>query len=294
MTDAGIPNFRQADGSQRGAGELLRIERERQGLSVEALSSIIKVVPAKIQALESGDFSALDDANFVRALAQTVCRALRMDAGPVLASLPPAQPARLHDEHAPLNQPLPQPGSSALFSVRGVGVGFSGLLGRKWFWPLCIVIAAALVWWWPSSWGWSSWKTPVVASAVLPASSVVPSRVEATVAISAVPLTEELAASEPLMATVVSDSVSEPVVTVSGMTVVMVASQPSWVELTESLSGRKLFARLVSAGERIELSGMPPFEAVIGNADGVRIEVAGRLLDLVPHVRNNVARLTVP
>ena len=72
MTEAGFTALRQQDESQRSAGEQLRVERERQGLSIEVLSSIIKVVPAKIQALEAGDLTALIKADGT----ETVCTLL--------------------------------------------------------------------------------------------------------------------------------------------------------------------------------------------------------------------------
>lgn len=312
MTEAGFTALRQQDESQRSAGEQLRVERERQGLSIEVLSSIIKVVPAKIQALEAGDLTTLGDANFTRALAQTVCRTLRMDPSPVMAALPPAQPARLHDEHAPLNQPLPQPGATALFSVRGVGSGVSDLLKRKWFWPLCILLAAVLVWWWPEAWeGPAAWWTsdstvtssspvqtivvppaPAVTAAITPTASALPQNVQAP-----------LAASEPVVSTVVQPvapvvvQMAETVAEAGSLSEVSVrleATQPSWVELTETQGGRKLFSRLMAAGETVDLMGAPPIEAIIGNAEGVRVIVAGQVTDLAPHVRNNVARLTLP
>ena len=69
------------------AGRLLREARERQGLHIVALAAMIKVAPKKLEMLEADRLDALPDATFARALAQTVCRALKVDAGPVLALL---------------------------------------------------------------------------------------------------------------------------------------------------------------------------------------------------------------
>jgi cytoskeleton protein RodZ len=155
MSEMGLAGLKQVDAGQRTAGQLLRAERERHGLTIEQLSAVIKVAPAKIEALEGDRIDHLADANYTRALAQTICRALRMDASPVLKALPAAQPARLHDEHAPLNQPLPQSGVSPLFSVRGVWGSAALITRRKWFLPLCILIAAAAVLWWPAGWSFT-------------------------------------------------------------------------------------------------------------------------------------------
>ena len=66
------------------AGRLLREAREKQGLHIAALAAAIKVAPKKLELLESDRFDALPDATFTRALAQTVCRALKIDPAPVL------------------------------------------------------------------------------------------------------------------------------------------------------------------------------------------------------------------
>ena len=62
---------------EEAAGSLLRQARESQRMSIEHLASVVKVPVGKLQALESEDWSTLSDPNLARALAMTVCRALR-------------------------------------------------------------------------------------------------------------------------------------------------------------------------------------------------------------------------
>ena len=66
------------------AGSLLRAAREKQGLHIAALAAAIKVSQRKLEALEGDRYDELPDATFTRALAQTVCRTLKVDARPVL------------------------------------------------------------------------------------------------------------------------------------------------------------------------------------------------------------------
>ena len=66
------------------AGALLRQARQAQGLHIAALAAAIKVTPRKLELLEADRYDELPDATFVRALAQTVCRSLKIDAAPVL------------------------------------------------------------------------------------------------------------------------------------------------------------------------------------------------------------------
>jgi cytoskeleton protein RodZ len=71
------------------AGGVLRQARLAQGLSMDALAAAIKVTPRKLELLETDQVEQLPDATFTRALAQTVCRTLKIDAKSVLALLPP-------------------------------------------------------------------------------------------------------------------------------------------------------------------------------------------------------------
>ena len=77
------------------AGRLLREARQAQGLHIAALASAIKVAPRKLELLEADRLDELPDATFTRALAQTVCRSLKIDAAPILALLPPPSGHRL-------------------------------------------------------------------------------------------------------------------------------------------------------------------------------------------------------
>ncbi|MDE2593067.1 MAG: helix-turn-helix domain-containing protein [Burkholderiales bacterium] len=88
------------------AGLMIRQAREAQGIEIDTLASIIKVPAAKLQALESDDRAVLPDANFNRALAMTVCRALKIDPSPVLALMPAAVAVALASNKPPLNQPF--------------------------------------------------------------------------------------------------------------------------------------------------------------------------------------------
>jgi cytoskeleton protein RodZ len=87
MSDAGedlLPS------SGATAGAMLREAREKRGLHIAALAASIKVTPRKLEALEADRYTDLPDMTFTRALAQTVCRVLKVDPEPVLAKLPAA------------------------------------------------------------------------------------------------------------------------------------------------------------------------------------------------------------
>jgi cytoskeleton protein RodZ len=155
------------------AGRLLRAARERQGLHIAALAASIKVTQKKLELLEADRFDALPDATFTRALAQTVCRALKIDHVAVLGLLPPPASHRLEQVGEGLNAPFRErPGAS----VQGDGSSFTF---NAVFWGTTLVlVAAAVLYFLPSGWlsmlGWrkdGTATTPAVVEAA-PASAL--------------------------------------------------------------------------------------------------------------------------
>ncbi len=87
------------------AGAMLRAAREQRGLPVDELAAMLKVTSRRLELLETDQFDQLPDPVFVRGLAQTICRTLKIDPGPVLALLPRLPGQRLDQIHVGLNAP---------------------------------------------------------------------------------------------------------------------------------------------------------------------------------------------
>ena len=98
---------------EASAGGLLRQAREAAGVELSALAVALKVSVKKLEALEADRLDLLPDAVFVRALASSVCRALKIDAAPVLAKLPQTVAPRLDRDESGLNTPFHTPGDVA-------------------------------------------------------------------------------------------------------------------------------------------------------------------------------------
>ena len=136
------------------AGRLLREARERQGLHIAALAAAIKVAPKKLELLEADRFDELPDATFTRALAQTVCRALKIDPAPILKLLPPPLGHRLEHVGTGLNAPFRErPGP--LVQRDGSSVTLSPV-----FWVTALLLIAAVgLYFAPSGFfGMSHWR----------------------------------------------------------------------------------------------------------------------------------------
>ena len=66
----------------------------------------------------------------------------------------------------------------------------------------------------------------------------------------------------------------------------------SWVEVRDA-SGDIIFSRTNRAGSVQEVTGKPPYKLVVGNARNVKLEYRGEAVDLAPHTKVSVARLTL-
>jgi cytoskeleton protein RodZ len=139
------------------AGRLLREARERQGLHIAALAASIKVTQKKLELLEADRFDALPDATFTRALAQTVCRALKIDPAAVLGLLPPAGGYRLEQLGEGLNAPFRERPGVVQRDAPSFAFGWA-------FWLTTLILVASVVLYFlPSGWlsiaGWRSRST---------------------------------------------------------------------------------------------------------------------------------------
>ena len=103
--------------SEPTAGALLRQAREAAGMHIAALAVSLKVPVKKLEALEQDRFDLLPDAVFVRALASSVCRTLKLDAAPVLGLLPQTTAPKLTYQGSGINAPFRTPGEGPSPSV---------------------------------------------------------------------------------------------------------------------------------------------------------------------------------
>ena len=261
------------------AGSLLRQARLAQGLHIGALAASIKVTQRKLELLESDQFDQLPDATFTRALAQAVCRTLKVDAAPVLALLPPPLSHRLEQVSEGLNTPFAdRPGR--LVPREWASVATPAL----WLAAL-LVLGTAVVYFLPAGWSFVPKVSDVKATVAVPAPAA---------ASMAVPLVEttappQAAASEPAAAA--PPAASEPVPNAAAARLVEVrTTASSWIEITDA-SGQAVLSRLLQAGEAVPLDGALPMKVRIGNASGTQLSFRGQPVALAPFTRDNIARL---
>lgn len=66
-------------------------------------------------------------------------------------------------------------------------------------------------------------------------------------------------------------------------------SAESWIEVYDAL-GKKLYINLAKPGEKISLTGTPPFSVKLGNARAVSVNFNGKPFDTSKHTKAGVAR----
>lgn len=69
-------------------------------------------------------------------------------------------------------------------------------------------------------------------------------------------------------------------------------SDRSWVRVQDA-NGKVVVDKIFKGGDAEEVTGKAPFTVVIGNAKATRLAYNGKEIDLAPHTRATVARMTV-
>lgn len=299
------------------AGTLLRQARQAAGVHVAALAVALKVPAHKLEALEEDRYEVFTDVVFLRALASSVCRTLKVDAAPVLALLPTSSAPRLAVDHG-INASF-KDGSARASSASGSAISRS-VIGVV----LVLLLAALAMVFVPRAVDQSASagkpataqpgavvETPAAAPAEAASGTVAavaePSQQPAAAAPAPTPAPAMAAASVPAMvvpAAPAAPSVgssplaassqlsSVPVAAADEGALVIAASGTSWVQV-RSLSGGGTTQKTLTAGDKLVAPGSPPWAVVIGKADATTVTVRGKPMDVVSIARENVARFEV-
>lgn len=301
------------------AGTLLRQAREAAGLSLAGLAAALKVPAPKLEALEADDYAAFQDHVFMRALAQSVCRTLRMDSASVLALLPRTQLKSLADDRGSINATFKE----RSFKATGTSLGRENGSRKVAIIVLLLLAAAAAVYFLPKHEGDAeepqagasdaaalvqpagTVSEPVAAQEPVAPAATTPADLPAASA-SAPATSAPAAAAVPAPASTTTpaapaaDAPAEGAAATSAATagqtpggvLVMKANAQSWVQVKDS-SGRVVLQKTLAAGESIGAEGALPLSVIIGNASGTEVRVRGELLEVAKTTRDNVARFEV-
>ncbi|MBC5783646.1 helix-turn-helix domain-containing protein [Ramlibacter sp. USB13] len=314
MSEAAVP----ADGTT--AGTLLREAREAAGLHAATLAANLKVPLRKLEALEEDRYDLLGDAVFVRALASSICRTLKIDPQPVLQRLPQTASPRLVEDAQGINAPFRAPGDGpspgvldqvsrpVVLTVVALLLGALVLI----FLPMAQrgydavttagndngVPPAASV---PGAPATQAPAEPAPPAAVVPASDPAPATAPGVPSAAPAPLAPPapavVASAAPAPASPAASAASAPQAAASGPIdargiVVFRTRAPSWIQVTDA-AGATVLQRLMQPGESAGANGTLPLSVVVGSVEATEVQVRGQPYNLGPVSKDNVARFQV-
>ncbi|MGY8907704.1 MAG: RodZ domain-containing protein [Pseudomonadales bacterium] len=301
------------DGQSPGfPGHLLRQAREEQGLSQKETARDLHLTSKVINAIEEDNFELIPSFVFARGYIRSYARHLGLDGQTLVAEFD-------------LAYGVPNNSAKPMSAIRK-GVQQSKP-GDTWVKLISIVfvvglVAASIVWWQSQN---GSQMLPQLSSGAaqeLPSDTLVEgldtddvnldllllstneSEVDAIV-----PEAESIIESEEAQVVVVEpvvDPVAEAVteqapkevtdavvLLPSQAQLVMVFDKDCWVEIKDA-NGKMVLSDLYSAGDTIEQVITAPIEVLLGRSSGVAtMTFDGRTIDLKPHTRKDIARLTL-
>jgi len=264
-------------------GGKLRAAREAAGLAVADIAQSLKFTPRQIELLEADDYAGLPGTTVVRGFIRSYAKLLKIDADALLHMLDEASPSAPLEVRPPDNMGVAsQPGMMRQLSFSATVV-------------IVLVMAGILLGLWhflgPSSLRFILPQTreapsepPVQPLRTLPLGSG-PSAPAPELAAPAAP-------SAPASADAAPVNPANLRTGDTGAVLNFVFTGRAWLEVTDAAKQR-LHTGENPAGSQLQLTGRPPFNLVIGNPGKVTLTYGERVIDLKPHIRADVARLTL-
>ncbi|WP_311944644.1 RodZ domain-containing protein [Halomonas piscis] len=303
-------------------GELLRRERERQGIALRDAAHALHLRPAVVSGLEQDHYAEIPVATYRRGYLRTYARYLGMDDDPVLKAYEARHgaPATARDiKPVSVTRPPSRLGG-ILFKLVTLLV-IAGLIGVTVTWwqsrggsappsldegSMTAPDTSAAAEMPPASAGDAADDIDTAAKSAAESTAKAGSAAEVdaveTEAVDTDPVdTAPAAPSEEALAaaTGVAGADEEETADASAdsdadaTTLALTFNQQSWTEIFDAGDNR-VFVGLQEPGTEASVEGQPPFRLTVGNATGVELRYRGEVIDLARHAgANNVARFTL-
>ena len=256
-------------------GELARA-REARGLALADVAQSLKFAPRQLEALEAERFDLLPGGTFARGMVRSYARLLKLDPEPLLSRLGERPDASNTERMAErYREPVPFSDSTRRSTVMYLGLS------------LMVLLAAAVF-----AYQWMRERTAGKKPVATPVAKAAPKTAPRPLAETAplVLVEKKAVAPKPGEATRRPDAAPKPATGVHRL--VLRIEREAWIEVRDGAE-RLLISSLNAAGTERVVQGRPPFSLVIGNAQHVRVTYDDKPVDLQPHVKVEVARLTL-
>ncbi len=287
-----------AEAGRSSVGAQLRRAREMRGETLSEVSLALKLAPRQVEALEEGRYDMLPGHAFVRGFMRNYARHLGLDPTPLLVEVEAALGGAEVDLSPVCNATGDLPnGGARRASAKPAGVLAAGLLA--------VVLGG-----WYFDWFATEPIQPAVEQVAPPTVEPLPDEARAPGSAS---VTEVVPESAPAPAAAPVQQ-AQPVETAAPVTTAQPAgpdaAQPapapalsgdelvfrfagqSWIEVKDG-SGAIVYSGTSAAGSSRNVQGRPPFALIVGNAAQVSLQRGGENVDLAPHIKGSVARLTL-
>lgn len=291
-------------------GQLLRLQREKMGLSAQDIAKRVHLDIKIIEAIEADNEEGLPSAIYVRGYLRSYAKTVDADADKVIElyndGTPPAPPEILPEVKPPSqvssnDKPVKaftylltlglvlllliwyqsnfvveintekETGSNNNTDINGVDTNYEIIIHDN-----------------------ASWQSPDFSKEETVESDL-PAGLETTEENSLLKL-QSFNEEQTIEITTIEDielDTDEEIVTTGNDTIVMELSGDSWIEIVDK-NNNKVFFDLAKAGERYTLKGNSPFEVLLGFAKGVSLTFNGETVDFNSHTINGIARFTLP
>lgn len=273
MTELPAAAGERPDAAEAPVGTTLRMAREAAGLGLEEVARRLKFAPRQLDALERGDWGRLPGGAAVRGMVRQYARLLELDADALVARAGQGAPLPEQLAHR-FQQPVPFSDGSRRSNAAYVALSL-----------VLLVVVGAVAYQWRMERS-DRGRLNFVSATQQPAEPARAAQAPAVPAsaVPAKPVPETPAASAP--------PVAESAPSGPRRRIVLRFEEEAWVEI-RSGTGALLISHLHPAGTERAVSGIPPFSVVIGNAQHVQLTYNDRPVDLMPHVKVEVARFTL-
>ena len=277
-----------------GVGQELAAAREARGLALADVAQQLKFAPRQLEALEQEQFGALPGATFAKGMVRSYARLLKLDPEPLLQRV--AGHFEVPDSNrlaARYHQPVPFSDSArkSTFVYLGLSAGVLVLVGAV-------------------AYGWHQERLAAGKSSDTAVAKAAPKETPRPAPLAVQPAAAPAALAPERSKSVIAVAVPPPPVLVPEKPRVVAPEKPkvvsagphrlvvrtegeAWIEIKDA-ADRMLVSSLNPPGSERVVRGKPPYSLVIGNASNVRILYDDKPIDLAPHTRQDVARLTVP
>jgi len=277
-------------------GSRLRSAREAKGLSISEVAETLKLGAGQVEALENHHWQALPGLTFIRGFVRNYGRLVGLDPEQLMQELNVTLDIKRPDLVLPESTHVDMPEPAGRAQKRDYALPFLGLV---------LVILAALIYFLlPDDLGrlrsgvdsimQSLQSVLKLSDPPSPPSPAAPAHGEQLVLPPGSTVNQVLApdTAEPSVEVPPPADTGPVGPSSSNAPVVLSFAQDSWVEVRDR-NGNVLFSQIGLAGNDKAIDGTPPFSLVIGNAKGVKVAHRGVPVDLTPHLRGDVARLTL-